>query len=120
MKLKNTGVKAIEGIAWDYVFIDASGKNELGRHQFLSYSKVAPDKIVTLQRQLRSPPTRVVEASSSQKNQRPTFVEKAVIQCILYADYTIWRSLQAREGVCDQLKNGRALAKRKPGAAHSQ
>jgi len=119
MKLRNTGVKPIEGIAWDYVFIDASGEKELGRHQFLSYNKVAPDKIVTLQHQLRSPPTRVVEASSAQKNQRPKFAEKADIQCILYADDTIWRSPQAREGVCDQLKNGRVLAKRKPGAAHS-
>jgi hypothetical protein len=111
MKVRNTGVKTIEGIAWDYLFIDAGGNKELGSHQFLSYHKVPPDKIVTFQRQLRSPPTRVVQASSSQKSQHPKLVEKAVIQCILFTDNTIWRSPQTREGACDLLKNGKAPTK---------
>ena len=120
MKIRNAGPKIIEGIAWDYLFIDPNSNKELGSHQFLSYEKVSTDKIVTLQSQLRSPPTRVVLASSSGNKQRPKFIEQAVIQCLLYKDGTMWRNTQAREGVCDLLKQGKELVKRKHGAGQSR
>ena len=113
MKIRNAGPKIIEGVAWDYLFIDPNSNKELGRHQFLSYEKVSTDKIVTLQSQLRSPPTRVVLASSSGKKQQPKFIERVVVQCLLYKDGTMWRNTQAREAVCDLLKKGREIVKRK-------
>jgi hypothetical protein len=116
MKVRNIGAKRIEGVAWDYLFIDSISNSKVGSHQFLSYEKVAPGKTVTFQRQMRSPPTRVVDASDK-KGQRPKFIERAVIQCVLYADDTLWRSPQAREGVCDLLKKSKAVVKRKRTAA---
>ena len=120
MKVRNTGSKVIEGIAWDYLFIDPNSNTELGRHQFVSYAKVPRDKTVTLQGQLRSPPIRVVRTSESSKNTRPKFIERAVIQCVLYADDTAWRNPGGRDSVCEFLKNEKALLKRKRGTGQTQ
>src|SRR5215813_11696065 len=38
-KLKNTGPKTIEGIAWDYIFLDPATNAEVGRRQLLSLAK---------------------------------------------------------------------------------
>lgn len=116
VKVKNTGAKKIEGVAWDYLFIDPASNREVGSHQFLSYEKLAPGKTVTFQRSMRSPPTRVVQASAK-KDERIKLIDRAVIQCVLYADDTIWRNAQAREGVCDLLKSSRTVIKRKRSAA---
>jgi hypothetical protein len=115
LKLKNIGSKTIEGIAWDYLFIDPTSNAELGKHQFLSYAKVPTDKSATLRVPLRSPPTRVVRSSDSTKNAHPKLIEKSVIQCVLYADDTVWKNPHARDGVCELLKNNKALIKRKAG-----
>ena len=113
LKLKNIGSKTIKGIAWDYLFLDPTSNAELGTHQFLSYARIPTDKSATLEAQLRSPPTRVVRSSDSTKNAHPKLIEKSVIQCVLYADNTVWKNPHARDGVCELLKNDKALMKRK-------
>jgi len=116
LKIRNVGAKPIEGLAWDYLFLDPESNTELGRHQFLSFEKVAVNKSATLQSQLRSPPIRVVRAADSQRrahSSSPKLRERAVIQCVLYADDTVWKSPSARAGVCELLKNTKALIKRK-------
>jgi hypothetical protein len=115
LKLKNTGSKTIEGIAWDYIFIDPTSNAELGKHEFLSYAKVPTDKSATVRVALRSPPTRVVRSSESTKDAHPKLIEKSVVQCVLYADDTVWKNPHARDGVCELLKNDKALIKRRAG-----
>ncbi len=113
LKLKNIGSKTIKGIAWDYLFMDPTSNAELGAHQFLSYARIPSDKSATLEAQLRSPPTRVVRSSDSTKSAHPKLIEKSVIQCVLYADNTVWKNPHARDGVCELLKNDKVLMKRK-------
>ena len=115
IKIRNVGSKTIEGLAWDYLFIDPSNNAELGTHQFLSYAKVPTERTGTLRAQLRSPPTRVVRSSESAKNAHPKLIERSVVQCVLYADDTVWRNPKARDGVCELLKNNKALIKRRAG-----
>ena len=110
MKVKNDGARMIEGVAWDYVFIDKGSNNELGRHQFLSYEKVEAGKIVTFKSQLRSPPTRVVRASNSH-DKHPQFTERAVVQCVLYADDSSWRNHDAPADACSLLRKNKNLLK---------
>src|SRR5205809_204583 len=74
MKIKNAGPKTIEGVAWDYLFIDPNANVELGRRQFLSYEKVSTDRVATMLSRLRSPPIRVIQASSSARKQQPKLV----------------------------------------------
>ena len=114
MKFRNLGNKEIEGIAWDYVFIDPNGGPELGRHQFLSYVKTEPNKVVTLKGQMRSPPLSIVSASATDKQLKP--IERASIQCVWFADETFWRNPTGRKGVCEFLKSKGSLLKQKRSA----
>jgi hypothetical protein len=113
MKVRNAGSKSIAGIAWDYVFIDANSNAEMGRHQFLSYEKIPLNKTAKLQGELRSPPVRVIQTMDPKKSAHAKFIEKAVVQCVLYADDTVWRNSSARIGECESLKSNKALTKRK-------
>src|SRR5260221_5444009 len=113
MKIKNVDSKTIEGVAWDYLFIDPSKNTELGKRQFLSYARVRTDQSATLKAQLRSPPIRLVRATHSAGNKQAKPIERSVIQCVLFADDTVWRNPHARDGVCELLKNDKALMKRK-------
>jgi hypothetical protein len=114
MKFRNLGNKRIEGIAWDYVFIDPNGGPELGRHEFLSYLKTEPNRVVTLKGQLRSSPLRIVSASSTEKQSKP--IERASIQCVWFADETFWRNPTGRKGVCELLKSRGTFLKQKRSA----
>ena len=113
LKIRNTAGGLIEGIAWDYLFIDPKTNAELGKHQFLSYASVPPQKSATLKAQLRSPPIRILRSADSAKNARPKVAERAMVQCILFADDTVWKNPAARPGVCELLKNSKALRKKK-------
>jgi hypothetical protein len=111
IKIRNSGDKQIKGIAWDYVFIDPNGGDELARHPFLSYLKAEPNQVVTLKAHLRSP-LRTVSASSTEKHPKP--IERASIQCVWFEDETVWRNPAGRKGVCEFLKTGESLIKQKP------
>ncbi len=108
MKVKNVASKEIEGVAWDYVFLEPSTEKEIGRHQFLSFEKVAPDKSVTFKAEQRTPPVRTIQTQMSEANKRENLSEKSMIQCVLFADGTTWRAATAPEDVCNLLRKGKA------------
>ena len=113
MKFRNLSNKRIEGIAWDYIFLDPSGGAEVGRHQFLSFVKAEPNGVATLQGQMRSAPLRIVTASS-EKRAKP--IERASIQCVWFEDETVWRNPSGRKGVCEFLRSTGTLMKQKRNA----
>ena len=113
MTVKNSGNKAIDGVAWDYVFLDSATSGEVGRHQFLSFEKLGPYKAVTFKSELRSAPTRVLRAGNNNNKENPKFVGRAIIQCVLYSDDTTWRGPQASRDICALLKTQRDLRKKK-------
>jgi len=113
MKVKNNSVKVIEGIAWDYLFIDPKINKEIGRHQFLSYARISTNQDSTLRAELRSPPVMVIPNPASAKAKHQDLTGRAVIQCVIYADNSVWKNPQAREGVCDLLRNNKPQLKRK-------
>ena len=112
MKIKNIGAKTIEGIAWDYYFLDPISNAVLGRHQILSFTKLASEKITTVEAPLRVPPIQTIQARNAQDQKNAKFLERAVIQCVLYADQTTWKRTQASEGVCEVLRKAKAGLKR--------
>jgi len=113
MKIRNGDVKTIEAVAWDYLFIDTKSGREVGRHQFLSYEKVASGKTVTFKSQLRSPPTRIVQAGNI-PGKSPKYAEHAAVQCVLYADNSTWRSPDAAPDICKLLANARPVKRKEP------
>ena len=120
LKIQNVGSKTIQAVAWDFVFINATTKAVLGNHQFLSYSIAKPAQIVTLQGQLRTRPITLVQAGDADAKKRGLkFLERAIIQCVLYDDETTWKNPAGRDGVCDLLKKSKPAATRKPGSKRS-
>lgn len=118
MKVKNVGQKTIDGVAWDYIFIDVGTNKEVGRHQFLTFEKLKTEKTTTFSSQMRSPPTQVVQTPNGNgaSKERPKYMGKAIIHCVLYADDTAWRGPQASTDICALLKTQRDLRKKKHSA----
>jgi hypothetical protein len=118
MRVKNIGGKTIEGVAWDYVFVDVTSNKEVGRHQFLSFETLKDQKETTFSSQLRSPPTRIVQTTegNSGSKEHPKYTGRAIIQCVLYADDTAWRGPQASSDICALLKTQRDLRRKKHAA----
>jgi hypothetical protein len=119
MKIKNVGPKVIAGIAWDYIFIDPNLNSEIGRHQFLTYAKIPTTKTVTLRGDLRTPPISVIGAPTSGSNKHSRYTERAVVQCVLFEDESVWKNPSGRTGVCEFLKSKDPL-KQRHGAGQSQ
>jgi hypothetical protein len=115
MRVKNIGGKTIEGVAWDYVFVDVTSNKEVGRHQFLSFETLKDQKEMTFSSQLRSPPTRVVQTTNGNNGSKenPKYTGRVIVQCVLYADDTAWRGPQASTDICALLKTQHDLRKKK-------
>jgi hypothetical protein len=111
-KVKNVGAKEIDGVAWDYVFVAADGK-ELGRLRFLSRSSIRTDNSKLLSAQtLEDPPLtqlRVVNVSDLGKDPASLYSEKVEIKCILYADGTWWRYPTMPRSDCENLIKDKQL-----------
>lgn len=115
MKIRNHGSKEIDGVAWDYVFLDPKTSAELGRHQFLSFERVAADKTVTFQSEQRTPPVRAIRTQASEANKHENLSEKSEIKCVLYADGTTWRDANTSDDVCNLLRKGKTgLSRKRP------
>ena len=113
LKMRNDADREIDAVAWDYLFLDPKTGAELARHQFLSYVKTLPLRTVTLRAQNRTPPIRILRAVNDAKQMRP--IERAEIQCVLFADDTVWRNRFGRKGTCEFLKNNETILKEKRG-----
>ena len=111
IKLKNAGGKTIAGIAWDYIFIDKDRNHELAKHSFLSYGSVLPAQSRYYHMQLNSPTVKVVSATPASAKTLPKILERAVIQCVLYGDDSVWQKPQAPKGICESLKTGKTLVR---------
>ena len=107
MKIKNVGTREIEGVAWDYLFLNPSSGMEVGRHQFLSFVKVEPGKVGTFQIENRTPPAPMVQAQTSD-NKHEKLSERSIIKCVLYADGSTWRDPNTSKDICDLLRRGKS------------
>ncbi len=111
IKLRNEGPRTITGVAWDYIFFDRDRNDEIARHSFLSYGRVLPEQSRYYHMQVRSPVVKVVSATQASAKLRSKTLERAVIQCVLYGDDTVWQNPHAREGYCESLKTGKTVVR---------
>ncbi len=120
MRVKNVGLKVIEGIAWDYIFIDKNLDAEVGRHKFLSYARIPTTKTVTLRADLRTPPISLIGAPTSGSSKHSRYTERAVVQCVLYEDQSVWKNPHGKDDVCEFLKKSKDSVKRNHGVGQRQ
>jgi hypothetical protein len=110
-KVKNTGSKGIDGIAWDYIFLNPATNAEVSRRQLLRVVKISPDKTANIEAQL---PFHALGATAAENQKDQKFIERAVVQCVLYSDQTTWKNERAPQAACDYLKKAREAAKHPP------
>jgi hypothetical protein len=89
--VKNTGVKTIKEIDWDYIFSDAATGEELGRRQFTSVEDIAPGKRKELSFTLGRPPAQRISVYALDKKERQGLVEQVVIVRVQYSDGSVWQ-----------------------------
>jgi len=91
IKVRNNGAKTIQRVVWEYVFFDADTKQEVGRFQFTSETKLKPREVGKLVETRNSPPTRVIDAKDAGKKS-PNVLEQVNIKSIHYTDGSVWES----------------------------
>jgi hypothetical protein len=89
--IRNGSNKAIKEIDWDYVFYDATTREELGRREFTSVATISPGKSKELSFMIPTPPTRRISVHSLDKKERYGIQEEIVVVRIKYADGSTWQ-----------------------------
>lgn len=99
----NRGEKEIKGLAWDYVFKDRNTHEELKRQ--LGYSTVGLHRNQKTSVQIRTPssPPKLIDAGAIGAG-GPAFEEQVVIQCILFADGSMWAHPEAKDDLCERIR----------------
>jgi len=104
VEVKNEGNKSIKAILWDYLVIDGRSKEELGRHELVSFEKVSRNSVKTLTVRSRVTPSRIVTVQDSPPNANSTVVEQVMLKCVVYDDGTVWQQSPAWEQGCEALR----------------
>jgi hypothetical protein len=87
--VKNNTGKSVEGVEWEYLFINPDDGSVVARHQFSSAEKIKAGRVKELVSFSVEPPTKIVEARPDATNDaRPQFVEKVSIRLVTYSDGT--------------------------------
>jgi hypothetical protein len=90
LQVNNGGSKTIQEIDWDYVVIDQTTGEELGRRQFTSVEKVGPGKRKEMIVRVSGSPSNRVSVYSLGKDEHAGLTEKVLITRLLYEDGTTW------------------------------
>ena len=107
VNLKNTGMKVVRAVIWDYQASYDQDFADTSHRLFRCVAKIKPNSAERLEAISRQPPTRVLSAGAK------TFNQRVVIHRIDYADGTFWQRSDWREpeitathsahGNCEQL-----------------
>src|SRR2546430_12006953 len=103
VELKNDGSKAIKAILWNYLIIDGTTNEELGRHEFVSFEKVGSNAVRALTVRSRLTPSRIVTVQGTQPSSI-TVVERVILKCVVYDDGTLWEQPGTTIQNCEPLR----------------
>jgi hypothetical protein len=108
VNLKNTGIKVVKAVVWDYQASDTDQFNDSTHRQFRCTAKLKPNQSQRFEGFSMLPPTRVITASGTK-----SFSERVILNRIEYADGTSWQrpewhepeitSNHSSRGNCQQL-----------------
>jgi hypothetical protein len=108
VNLKNTGIKVVKAVVWDYQASDTDEFNDAVHRQFRCTAKMKPNQSQRFEGFSVLPPTRVITASGTK-----SFSERVILNRIEYTDGTSWQrhdwhkpevtSNHSSRGNCQQL-----------------
>jgi len=92
VSLKNTGVKLVKAIVWDYQASDTDQFIDATHRQFRCTAKIKPNQSERVEGYSVLPPTRVITASGAK-----SYSQRIIINRIEYADGTSWQRADWRQ-----------------------
>ena len=103
VEIANDGTKPIKAILWDYIVTDSSNNEELGRHNFVSFDKVAKNSVKVLKVKSRVSPSRIVTVQDTPPPGTSTVIDRVFLRCVVYDDGTLWKQPGSNEN-CEALQ----------------
>ena len=91
VSLKNTGMKVVKAVVWDYQASPDDDFSDKPHRQFLCTAKLKPNQSERFEGFSKLPPTRVITATEK------TFNQRVIINWIGYTDGTSWQRRDWRE-----------------------
>jgi len=103
VNLKNTGIRVVKAVIWDYQASDTDQFTDSTHRLFRCIAKIKPNQSERIDGYSILPPTRVISASETK-----SFSERVIINRIEYADGTSWQRSDWRQpdGVSDNRSRG--------------
>ena len=92
VSLKNTGIKIVKAVVWDYQASDTDQFNDAVHRQFRCTAKMKPNQSQRFEGFSVLPPTRVITAAGDK-----SFSERVILNRIEYTDGTSWQRAEWRE-----------------------
>lgn len=90
VSLKNTGVKVVKAVVWEYQASDTDQFTDSTHRMFRCTAKIKPNESEKIDGYSVLPPTRVITAAK-------TFSERVIINRIEYSDGTSWQRAEWRQ-----------------------
>jgi hypothetical protein len=92
VKVRNTGMKEIRTLTWEYEFLEPGTEQVVGRLRIVSKVSISPGKTRNVIVRTTSPPTETVDATKAGKKSKDQYSERVVIQSVSYADGSVWQA----------------------------
>ena len=92
VSLKNTGIRIVKAVVWDYQASDTDQFNDAVHRQFRCTAKMKPNQSQRFEGFSVLPPTRVITAAGDK-----SFSERVILNRIEYTDGTSWQRAEWRE-----------------------
>lgn len=93
-KLRNTGLKKIRTVIWEFVFREPGTTEEVGRRRFVSRVSLEPGGTRHVVIRTPLPPTRNVDATKAGMKPSDQYFGQVVITNVLYSDGSVWAASQ--------------------------
>jgi hypothetical protein len=103
IRIKNASDKKIRSIAYDYVFIEPSTKEELKRYSRRAFHEINGNDTKWIWIGPEQNPPQQVTLAGLHKDRRSAFDERVEIKCLLFTDGTGWRAPDTEAKTCDEL-----------------
>ena len=92
LKVRNTGMKEIRTLTWEYEFLKPGTEQVVGRLRMVSNVSIGPGKTKNVVVRTTSSPTGTIEATTAGKKSRDQYSEKVAIKSVGYADGSVWQA----------------------------
>ncbi|HYW71314.1 MAG TPA: hypothetical protein VE961_09780 [Pyrinomonadaceae bacterium] len=103
VEILNRGAKDIKAVKLSYILSDKETHTELKRFLGFGAATIRHSEKKSVRFWSPSSPPWVINANSS--GAASPYGERVVIECVVYADRSLWINPQAKPGLCDNLRD---------------